>query len=300
MQIAFAHSGEVHGTVVPPVSLLRDWTFDPIFLLVLAVAVLYFLGLRAYRARGGRRFPRWRPLFFYTGVLVVAVALLSPVDALADYSFTWHMLQHQWLIMVAVPFILLGAPFIPVIRGIPPPWRRRWFVPFARNRWVRAFFIHGTRPAFALLAMQGLVLVWHYPALYDLALRNEAAHYLEHFCFVFPAALFWWNVVTPYPFQPRLHYFLRMALLLMSSIINGALAALITFSDTVLYGYSEQVEFWGLTMRSEQQLGGLLMWTGGAMMHLAAAVFFVFAYHERKKEPPRALYITRTEPAGTA
>ena len=268
---------------------------------MLLLAVLYFLGLRAYRARGGRLFPSWRPPFLAAGVLVVVVALLSPVDLLADYSFTWHMLQHQWLMMVAAPFILLGAPFVPVIRGIPAGWRRRWFVPFARNRAVRAFFIHATRPVLGLVLMQGSLVLWHYPPLYDLALRNEAMHYLEHFCFVFTAILFWWNIVTPYPFRSRLNFFLRLGLLMLSSIINGTLGALITFSDSVLYGYGAQVEFWGLTMHSEQELGGILMWVGGAMMHLAAitAVFFTYAYHERKKEPPRAVYI-RTGASGAA
>lgn len=299
MNMAYAHAGEQHSGPVPEISLLTDWSLDPAFLPLLALAVLYVLGLRAYRRQGGRRFPRWRPPFFLAGVAVVAVALLSPVDKLADYSFTWHMLQHQGLIMVGVPLILLGAPFIPVIRGIPRAFRWRWFVPFARNRLVRALFIHGTRPLFAFIFLNGVVLVWHFPHFYDIALKNEAVHYVEHFSFVFAALLFWWNIVTPYPFPSRLHYMMRLVPLFLSSVFNTVLGSMITFSDAVLYGYSERTEFWGLTMLNEQEVGGLLMWVGGAMMYLAAltVVFFVFAYQERRKEPPRALYITRPETA---
>jgi cytochrome c oxidase assembly factor CtaG len=295
MNIAFAHSGEVHPQTVPDVSLLADWSFDPAFLPVAVVALLYYLGLRAYRKQGGRRFPRWRPPLFVTGVIIVAVALLSPVDVLADYSFTWHMFQHQWLMMGGMPLIMLGAPFIPVIRGIPRRWRWKWFVPVAKNRAVRAALIFGTRPMIALLFMNFVVLVWHWPAFYDLALKNNAAHNLEHFAFVLSAGLFWWNIVTPYPFKGRIDYPMRMVLMFLSSIFNSALGAMVTFSDEVLYGYSQRVEFWGMTMRIEQELGGLLMWTGGGMLHLAGltGVFFTYAYLERRKEPPRAMYLTR-------
>jgi cytochrome c oxidase assembly factor CtaG len=299
MAIAFAHSGETHQASVPEVSLLTDWTFDPAFLPVLVIAVLYLLGLRAYRRQGGSRFPRWRPPLFILGVVVVALALLSPVDLLADYAFTWHMIQHQWIIMVGIPLILLGAPFILAIRGIPRGWRWRWFVPFARNRLVRSIASYGTRPIPGLIFINGTLLVWHYPAFYDLALNNPAAHYLEHFLFVLSAVMFWWNIVTPYPFASRLSYLMRLVLLFLGSLFNTLLGAMITYSDVVIYGYGSRNEFWGLTMHSEQELGGLLMWVGGGMMYLFAmtVVFFTYAYQERRKEPPRALYLTPTRTA---
>lgn len=299
MAVAFAHSGESHQGPVPEVSLLTDWNLDPAFLPVVVVAVLYVLGLRAYRRQGGKKFPRWRPPLFALGVVVVALALLSPVDVLADYAFTWHMVQHQWIIMVGIPLMLLGAPFIPAIRGIPRAWRWRWFVPFARNRLVRAIVSYGTRPIPGLLFMNGTLLVWHFPGIYDLALNNPAAHYLEHFLFVFSAVMFWWNVVTPYPFPSRLSYLMRLVVIFLSSLFNTVLGAMITFSDVAIYGYGERTEFWGLTMQSEQELGGLLMWVGGGMMYLTAltVVFFTYAVEERRKEPPRALYITSARTA---
>ena len=168
-----------------------------------------------------------------------------------------------------------------------------------RNRVVRVLVSYGTRPIPGLLFLNGTLLVWHYPGFYDIALKNEAAHYLEHFLFVFAALMFWWNIVTPYPFPSRLNFLMRLALLFLSSLFNTVLGSMITFSDAVLYGYSQRTEFWGLTMLNEQELGGLLMWVGGGMMYLAAmtAVFFVYATQERRKEPKRALYITATRAA---
>ncbi|MCH7885867.1 MAG: cytochrome c oxidase assembly protein, partial [Planctomycetes bacterium] len=148
------------------------------------------------RRQGGRKFPAWRPPLFLIGVAVVAVVLLGPVDVLADYAFVWHVVQHQWLIMVGIPLILLGAPFIPVIRGIPRQWRWRGFVPFARNRVVRALASYGTRPIPGLLFINGILMVWHFPGIYDLTLKDTGVHFLEHFLFAFAAVMFWWNIVT--------------------------------------------------------------------------------------------------------
>ncbi|MEE8395762.1 MAG: cytochrome c oxidase assembly protein [bacterium] len=300
MTIAFAHSGELHPTVVPEVSLLFDWGADPVFLPLLLAAWLYLRGLRAYRAKGGTRFPRWRPWLFLLGVLVAAAALLSPIDLLAEYSFTWHMAQHQLLVLVAPPLLLLGAPFLMVVRGIPPGLRRRVFVPVAKNPLVRAALIHGTRPIVGLLLLQGALWFWHFPAFYDRALGNIWWHYGEHFSFVVGAGLFWWNIVTPFPFPARLNYLLRMLLLFLSSVFNTALGAMLTFADTVLYRYSAVESFWSLPMLVEQTMGAALMWVVGAMMHLVAilAVFAVYAHRENRKEPPRALYLSRRPAAG--
>ncbi|NIP74316.1 MAG: cytochrome c oxidase assembly protein, partial [Gammaproteobacteria bacterium] len=95
------------------------------------------------RSRG---FPFWRPLCLGLGVGLLGLALLGPVDLLADYAFTWHMVQHELLVLVGVPLLLLGAPFIPVLRGLPRGFRRRVFAPFARNRAVRGTLVRLTHP----------------------------------------------------------------------------------------------------------------------------------------------------------
>ena len=293
MRVAFANSGKIHDPSVADVSILGDWNFDPLFLIPLLLAFLYFRGLRGYRKKGGRRFPRWRPPLFTVGLVFVALALVSPVDRLAEVSFTWHMFQHQWLMFVAIPLLLLGAPFLPVVWGLPKVLRRWVFIPFAKNFLVRFFFIQGTRPLPALVLMQFALLIWHMPENYDRALLNEALHYLQHVIFMVTAALFWWNLVSPYPFPSRLNPLMRMAFLVLSSIFNSALSAFITFADSVLFGYDRLIAFWGSPMLADQTLGGLLMWVIGAMMHLFAigVIFFAYATEERKKEPSRALYV---------
>jgi cytochrome c oxidase assembly factor CtaG len=295
MSLAFAHSTADHVHQVGGISLLTDWSADPIFLIPLVGALLYFRGLRRYRSLGGRRFSRWRQGSLLLGLAVTALALLSPIDRLADWSFTWHMLQHELLMALAVPALLLGQPFLPVVWGLPRLVRRRLFIPLARTPLVRWVLRVATRPVVGLAAYTVAVWAWHSPGLYDAALASDAVHYLEHLSFVLGAALFWWNVITPYPFPARLNVFLRVLLVMVSEIPNVALSAMITFSDTVLYSYGRLEGFWGVGMLEEQQLGGVLMWVAvGATVRLCAAMAILIAYGraEEAKEPPKRLYLT--------
>ncbi|MBI3992768.1 MAG: cytochrome c oxidase assembly protein [Candidatus Lambdaproteobacteria bacterium] len=286
MQLVYAHGAAAHAADFAHVT-WWDWTLDPTFLVPLLLALLYLRGYRRYRRLGGWRFPRWRVGLLLGGVLVAALALLSPLDAMADISFVFHMVQHQLLMMVSVPLILLGAPFVPSIRGLPRAVRQGWFVPFALTPAVRATVRLLTRPLVGSAAFVGVLVLWHMPYLYDAALFNETVHILEHFTFVVAALLFWWKVVTPYPFPATLHPLLRMAMLFAASIPNNVLGALITFAEEPLYGYRFTDGFWGLSTLQDQQLGGLLMWVMGGMMFMLAltVVFIVYAHEELRKEP---------------
>ena len=271
-----------------------EWTFDPVFLIPLLLAMLYFRGYFNYRRRGGRIFPSWRPPLFALGVLVLAAALLSPIDKLADHSFIWHMAQHDMMTLIGVPLLLLGAPFIPVVRGIPFGLRRIVFIPLAKNFLVRAAAWKLTHPLVPLVLFELTLLFWHFPPLYDRALFNEGVHYAMHFSFIFTAILFWWNLINPHPFPSRLHLLLRMMMLFGSSVVNTALSSIITFSPTTLYGYELLPGFWGLTMQEDQFIGGALMWSMGAMLRLGAMsiIFFIYVREENLRNPPLGRPIT--------
>ena len=303
MRLAHAHSGTETSAGEPAggLDLILDWTFDPTFLVPLVIALLYFRGLWRYWALGGVSFPAWRPAMFLLGLATLAAALLSPIDALADRSFAWHMVQHLLLTLVAAPLILLGAPFVPVIRGLPAVFRRAVFIPFARNRAVRWILVTVTRPIVAFIAYTASLWAWHDATLYDLTLANELVHYLEHFNFFVVAVLLWWHVVSPHPFRSRMGYLARIGFLIGSSVQSNALGALIAFSGSAWYAYRSLPGFWGLTAAEDQMIGGLLMWVGGAILHLIAItiIFVVYAIQEQAKEPPRMLYIHRDDLPGT-
>jgi cytochrome c oxidase assembly factor CtaG len=296
MSLVYAHSHADHVLQVGGVSLAADWVFDPVFLLPLALALLYFRGARRYRARGGRRFSAGRQALMGVGLLLTALALLSPVHRLAEWSFTWHMLQHELLMSFAMPAVLLSQPFLPVVWGLPEAFRRRVFIPVGRHPGVQAALRFLTHPVVGVATYALAFLAWHMPALYDAAYRNPWVHYGQHFSFVAGAGLFWWGIITPYPFRARFNVFQRIMVVFLSEVPNVALSAMITFADQVLYAYRGLPGFWGLSMLEEQQIGGLLMWVGiGASVRLISAIAIMIAYgrQEAAKEPPRELYPTR-------
>ena len=271
-----------HGNASPEEtgSLWLDFNFDPSALFLFLAAWFYTRGWLRYRRQGGVLLSRWRARSFALGVALSLLALLSFVDTLADRSFLFHMIQHALLMLVAAPTILLGAPFFFIGRGAPQGIKQHLLVPLARHRLLRKLAYHATQPLPSLAVFQVTLLFWHVPAVYDLALKNELFHYLEHGTFFLAAILFWWHIVTPYPFPARAGYPFRMFTLFLSSIVNNVLAALITFSPVVLYSYTAR---WrgdlGLSPLEDQQLGGLLMWTMGSMWHVLAILilFGVFA-----------------------
>lgn len=297
MRLAYAHSGLEADETVSLLHLLDEWTLDPTFLVPLLIAVFYLKGVRRHRRNGGRSMPWWRPVLLLTGLAVVALCLLGPLDLLADLSFTFHMVQHDLITLVGVPLMLLGAPFVPTVRGLPARFRQRVFVPCARARGVQAVLRFLTRPAVGLIVYVLTYFVWHYPALYDAALASLWVHYLQHFCFVMAAVLFWWHIITPHPFPSRMHHLARVFVLFLSAIANSLLGAMISLSGDVLYGYAALGGFMGMSALQDQQIGGLLMWVMGGMLRLLAILLVLAAYAraEQAREPYRAVDLT---PAG--
>ena len=266
---------------------LTAWNWEPTTLASLGlIGGLYAVGLARSAGRRGNLFPFWRPLCFYTGLLVMFLALISPIDALSEHLFLMHMIQHMLLTMWAVPLLLLGAPIIPVLRGLPRPFRRSVLGPVARNRKVRTLLAFLTKARIAFLLFFGATWLWHMPFMYDFALRNEWAHVSEHGIFIGTAALFWWVVIEPVPFKLRKSYAMRMLYLFGAATPNAALGAFLTYSPRPWYNfYIDQTQLWGFTASEDQTLGGVIMWLPGWMMFLMALaiVFFIMMSEEERR-----------------
>src|SRR5262249_50900166 len=127
------------------------------------------------------------------GALVVAIA--SPVDALAGFLLTAHMVQHLLLLAVAPPLLLLGAPARVILGGLPRSVARDALGPFLGSRSLLRLQRAISRPLVGVVALGAATWTWHVPRAYDLALRSPALHQLEHACFFFAALLFWWPVL---------------------------------------------------------------------------------------------------------
>jgi putative membrane protein len=214
----------------------------------------------ARRELGGRA---W---FFAGGVGVLLLALVSPVDGLGDeYLFSAHMLQHMLLMLAVPPLLLLGIPRSLTERILVVPVLAR------TERLLR-------RPWLAFVIGMGTEAAWHLPVLYNAALANDNIHIVEHLCFMVAGTIFWWPALTPLE-ERRLAPLAAVLYFCAAVVFNTILGIVLVFAPLGLYpAYLEPEgpvgvlsllqDGWGLTPLVDRQLGGLLMWLGGAAVFL--------------------------------
>jgi putative membrane protein len=256
---------------------MNAWSFEPSVVagcLMLAAGYLLWTGPWRRRVRGSAPVGRWQRAAFLAGVLVLFLALASPLDALADgYLFSAHMLQHMLLTLVMPPLLLLGAP----------GWLLR---PPLRSPLVAAPARLFSRPAPAFLAFNLLYSFAHFPLLYNLTLEHQAAHVAAHLLYMAAGVITWWPILSPLPELPRLPAPAQMLYLCLQTIPGALVGALITLSEAPLYRvYAQAPRVTALSVLEDQQLAGLLMWLGSATIIFAALtiVFFVWARREEQK-----------------
>jgi len=249
---------------------LRSWPFDPWLLSGLGLAAgIYLRGWLALHRQNPQRWHAGQLSAFLGGLAVVYLALASPIEPFAALLLQVHMFQHLLLMMAAPPLYWLGAPMLPLLRGLPQTLRSYWVVPLLRSPPLHAFVARLTHPAAALALLVATTWLWHAPGTYELALRSNGWHYLQHACFLAAGLLFWYPVIRPYPSQPRWSLWLLLPYLILADVQNTVLSALLTFSDHVLYPYYLQIPRLGrLSALEDQSAAGVLMWVPGSLAFL--------------------------------
>jgi cytochrome c oxidase assembly factor CtaG/cytochrome c2 len=243
--VLLAHSGEP----LEPHDLWTAWRFDPGVVIPLAIAAFLY-------ARGSHRATPRQRVLFWSGWATLIVALVSPLHPLGEALFSAHMAQHEILMLVAAPLLVLSRPLVPLIWTLPLSWRRA-LGRLSRVNALAAWIIHGAA-----------LWIWHVPALFQATLTSELAHAAQHASFVFSALLFWWSL-----FHARGSYGAGIISLFTTAIHTSILGALLTFSQTVWYpAYAPRVQAWGWDPLPDQQLGGLIMWIPGGIVYLLAAL----------------------------
>jgi cytochrome c oxidase assembly factor CtaG/ferredoxin len=249
---------------------LRSWPFEPWLLAALLLAAgVYLRGWLVLRRRDHGRWHGGRPAAFLGGLAAIELALASPVEPFAGLLLQVHMVQHLLLMMAAPPLLWLGAPLFPLLRGLPRPVRILWVGPWLSAPALRRLFGRLTHPVLALVFFVATTWVWHAPPVYNLALRSNGWHYLQHVCFLGTALVFWYPIVRPYPARPRWSPWLLLPCLFLADLSNTALAALLTFSDRLLYPYYAEVpRLYGLSPLDDQSAAGVVMWVPGSAAFL--------------------------------
>jgi cytochrome c oxidase assembly factor CtaG len=262
------------------VAALRSWSFSPWLLgSWLLLLVVYLRGFHRVEQQMPERFACWRAAAFIVGSLVPVVAVTSPLDAFAGLLLQVHMLQHLLLTMVAPPLLWLGAPAVPLLRGLPRWLRKDVLGPFLGAAALQRLARRVTHPVVCWIGFVLTIWVWHVPALYEMALRSPAWHAVEHACFLTAGLLFWWPVVQPWPSEPVWPRWALIPYLLLADVQNTVFSALFTFIDRVIYpSYASGPRLWGITALGDQAAAGAIMWVPGSILFLVPVGWIIMEW----------------------
>jgi cytochrome c oxidase assembly factor CtaG len=274
--------------------LLRDWPSDPLVLLGIgASALLYWRGLRYSVRRGLARHLRpWHALAFASGLLVLLIALDSPLDVLANELLWAHMVQHELLTLIAPPLLLLGQPTWLLWRGVPLPIRRAGLGWVIRQRWPRRMYHAISQPLRSPVAVWVLFTasfsVWHIPALYDLALERTPFHVLEHVMFWGTALLFWSQVIPARHTRPALSLTQRAIYLGAAGLYSNVVGALFVFSTGPMYSYYAALPrgAGALSVLADQHLAGAAMDLPGTVVFFIAIIALLGFWLQEDERAP--------------
>lgn len=270
-------------------SLFQHWSADPFDLIVCAVIAIHARGLRL-RLRAIKNANRptraWveQAVLFYAGLVVLVIAISSPVDYWSDTYLSFHIVQHLMLAFFAPPLIVLGAPWVPLMRGLPQPVRRKLGRLLQRSRsgpagsgggtlaTVRRFF---SRPLTAVALFNAAMVFWHLPGPFDAAVQNQNVHiWLEHSSFFLFGVALWLQVFGSYPLRPVLDGPRRVAALIATNAVMVVVAmTLVMFTKAIYAAY-------GLVhtlaqQAADQQIGGAILWVCGEITFLPAILYTV-------------------------
>jgi len=241
---------------------------------LVATAMLYLQGGRSSKRR------RARDASFLAGLLTLALAVDSPVDAYADRLFWVHMLQHLLLVAVAPPLLILGRPWPRLIRPLPAAARR----PLARSVLVGTRLAPARRvvswlaaPVQAFVLFNGVLLAWHVQRLFDLTLRDPIVHDLEHTLF-FGTALLFWRHLTPPGARTQLTAAQRTVYGVGAILVGWGLALVLGVAPQPLYDAYASLAHrpGGISALADQQLAAGIMWVPASVPFTIAA--FIAAY----------------------
>jgi cytochrome c oxidase assembly factor CtaG len=279
---------------VPGLTSAAAWPVEPPLFLVLAMALLYWLGGRRRQGHPPGLEGRLRECAFYGSLLVIVLASDTPLDPLADELFAAHMAQHVLLLTVAPPLLVLGAPWVRMWQPLPLGFRRSVAKGLARGSWAAPlrWLAHWLgRPLPALVVSSVALVAWHLPALYDATLRNQGVHDLEHVLFVATSLLLWIQVIDSKPARARLGLFARAVYVTAALVVSWVLAIVLAFAPRPLYSAYATLPHrpGGLTALGDQQLAAGIMWVPGSIAFTIAIVVFVYRWLEPAADPAAVL-----------
>ncbi len=258
------------GGVDPTGWLWSDWNIEP----TIAIGLLALVAGYLFITRTSPFSPR--KASFIAGAVVIFVALGPPLDEWSDhYLLLAHRVQHLLLIMLAAPLLLYGTP-------------ARLLEPLTRNRITNFVGYWLTRPVIAYAVANAVFVLWHVPMFYEMALRSQPVHVVEHVMLLGTALLAWWPILGPLPQWPRLALPLHSLYFFAMTLPGSAVGAFITFADPGLYApYDTAKRIFGIDLATDQQAAGLLMWVAVGTIYLLLITVSFFRWVSREEAADR-------------
>lgn len=245
----------------------------PVTFALIVVTLVYLWGWYRMRKALPNLISGWRLIAFVSGALLVWAAVGSPLATLDHQMLTAHMTQHLLLMTVAAPLILLGAPAITLLHGLPQNLVHDALRPLARCRAVHSFGEILTHPALGWLVSTSVVIGWHIPALFEQGMQSAGWHEVEHASFLAAGLLFWWPVIQPWPSIAEWPRWRIPLYLFLATLPCDALSAFLTFCNRVVYPHylsAHRILF--VSALADQECAGALMWVCVTFAYLIPGV----------------------------
>jgi putative membrane protein len=274
-----------------------DWSLDPPLVLVVDLAILYWIGdRRTVTPERTRVAQRWRSACFYAALVVLAIALASPIEPLSEQLFWVHMTQHVLLLVVAAPLLVLARPWIRLWRSLPLDarrWLARGLSQGRRTSPLRALSRGLGGPIAGFVAFSGVLLAWHLPFMFDATLRSGTLHALEHTLFFSTAVMFWKHAIPSPPLHTPLVAAQRVVYAIGGMIVSWVLAVVLALAPNPLYAFyaHEASRPGGISALADQQLAAGIMWVPGSVTFLI--VVFVYVHRWLTPSAPSSTRGTR-------
>lgn len=258
---------------------------------LLAAGVLYAIGATRLLRRNVT-IRRIEIVSFTLGWMAMLLAVAPPLDRAATLRFSSHMAQHELLMLIGAPLMIVGRPIVPWLWALPDGWRRQ----VGPSRHVQSYATVWrwlTHPAVAWILHGAMIWTWHLPVLYEAAVQNEALHAFQHATFVATAVFFWWGLV--YGRYGRLAYGASVLFVFTTSMHTGVLGALFTFSQTPFYPlYEGRAAAQGIDALADQQLAGIYMWIPAGVVFMLFGLALMLSW---LAESERRATAVRPEPS---
>ena len=263
--------------------ILDHWSFDPFLIIAIVLVIWHEIGLArlASRSRPERTMERRRrSLLFYAGLAVLLIAVQSPIDYWADDYFFVHIIQHLLLMFAAPTLIVAAAPWQPLLAGLPGQSGKAATREVMTARWsrpLRAVAGFMLRPWVSVIFFNVVMVVWHLPGPFDLAVRNQTVHiWLMHSSFFIAGILFWLQFIGSPPFRIRISPVGQAVALLLTNCEMWVLAMAMGFLTSGSW-YSVYNHIPGVTLPAfaDQQIGAGILWICGDFWAIPTMIFVI-------------------------